>query len=215
MRPGQRTSLTGRIGAGGVYLAYGTGFPAFGTVQLLRIGRQPVAVARSSRIEHVGIAAGPGGRLWLFWSTGDSYVVTRSNRAATRFESVTRVALPEAGAATYGLYGEGSVGTLDLVAHAGSGSSIPDWHTQVLPRLSLTVLFSRTEKKGGQLVRRLSLRVTDAGDPVPGATVKVAGRTLRTAADGRVSGLFPSTGKQAGAKARKAGYAAATTRVRL
>lgn len=215
VRPGQRTALTGRVGAGGVYLAYGAGYPAFGTVQLERIGRQPVAVARSPRIEHVGIAPGPGGRLWLFWSTGDGYVVTRSNRAATRFESVTRVALPEAGVTTYGLYGEGSAGTLDLVAHAGSGSSIPDWHTQVLPRLSLTVVFSRTEKKGGQLLRRLSLRVTDAGDPVPGATVKVAGRALRTAANGRVSGLFPSTGKQTGAKATKAGYAAATTRVRL
>ncbi len=215
VRPGQRTALTGRIGAGGVYLAYGAGYPAFGTVQLERIGRQPVAVARSSRIEHVGIAAGPGGRLWLFWSTGDGYAVTRSNRAATRFESVTRVALPEGGATTYGLYGEGSAGTLDLVAHAGSGSGIPDWHTQVLPRLSLTVVFSRTEKKGGQLLRRLSLRVTDAGDPVPGVAVKVAGRTLRTAASGRASGLFPSTGKQTGAKATKAGYAAATTRVRL
>lgn len=215
VRPGQRTALTGRVGAGGVYLAYGAGYPAFGTVQLLRIGRQPVAVARSTGIEHVGIAPGPAGRLWLFWSTGNGYVVTRSNRAATRFESVTRVALPEAGATTYGLYGEGSAGTLDLVAHAGSGSSIPDWNTQVLPRLSLTVVFSRTEKKGGQVLRRLSLRVTDAGDPVPGATVKVAGRTLRTAANGRVSGLFPSTGKQTGAKAAKTGYAAATTRVRL
>ena len=79
----------------------------------------------ASGIEHLGIASGPAGRLWLFWSTGDGYVVTRSNRAATRFESVTRVALPAAGAATYGLYGEGSAGTLDLVAHAGSGSSIP------------------------------------------------------------------------------------------
>ena len=215
VRPGQRTALTGRVGAGGVYLAYGAGYPALGTVQLERIGRQPVAVARSSRIEHVGIAPGPRGRLWLFWSTGDGYVVTRSNRAATRFASVTRVALPEAGATTYGLYGEGSAGTLDLVAHAGSGSTIPDWHTQVLPRLSLTVVFSRTEKKGGQLLRRLSLRVTDAGDPVPGVTVRLARQTLRTAADGRVSGLFPSTGKQAGAKATKAGYAAATTRVRL
>ena len=85
----------------------------------------------------------------------------------------------------------------------------------MLPRLSLTVLFSRTEKKGGQLLRRLSLRVTDAGDPVAGATVKVAGRTLRTAANGHVTGLFPSTGKQTGAKAAKAGYATVTTRVRL
>jgi len=215
VRPGQRAALTGRIGAGGVYLAYGAGYPTFGTVQLLRLGRRPVAVARSSRIEHVGIAPGPGGRLWLFWSTGDGYVVTRSNRSATRFESVTRVALPNVGATTYGLYGEGSAGALDLVAHAGSGASIPDWHTQVLPRLSLTVLFSREERKGGQLLRRLSLRVTDAGDPVQGAAVKVGGRTLRTAANGRVSGLFASTGKQAGARATKAGYATATTRVRL
>jgi hypothetical protein len=215
VKPGQRTALTGRIGAGGVYLAYGAGYPAFGTVQLLRIGRQPVAVARSTQIEHVGIAPGPGGRLWLFWSTGSGYAVTRSNRAATRFESVTRVALPDAGATTYGLYGEGSAGTLDLVAHAGSGSSIPDWHTQVLPRLSLTVLFSREEKKGGQLLRRLSLRVTDAGDPVQGAAITIGGRRLRTAANGKATGLFASTGKQAPAKATKAGYAMATTRVRL
>jgi hypothetical protein len=214
-RPGQRTALTGRIGAGGVYLAYGAGYPAFTTVQLLRIGRQPVAVARSAAIEHVGIAPAPGGRLWLFWSTGDGYAVTRSNRAATRFESVTRVTPPDAGATTYGLYGEGSAGALDLVAHAGSGSSIPDWHTQVLPRLSLTVLFSREEKKGGQLLRRLSLRVTDAGDPVPGAKVAIAGRTLRTGANGKAAGLFPSTGRQTGARATLPGYAAATTRVRL
>ena len=94
VRPGQRTALTGRIGAGGVYLAYGAGYPAFGTVQLLRIGRPPVAVARSTEVDHVGIAPGPGGRLWLFWSTGEGYAATRSNRAATRFESVTRVAAP-------------------------------------------------------------------------------------------------------------------------
>ena len=85
----------------------------------------------------------------------------------------------------------------------------------MLPRLSLTVLFSREEKKGGQLLRRLSLRVTDAGDPVQGATVKLGGRTLRTAASGKASGLFPSTGKQAPARAAKTGYATATTRVRL
>ena len=98
---------------------------------------------------------------------------------------------------------------------SGSGVSIPDRQTQVLPRLSLTVVFTRTEKKGGQLLRRLTLRVTDAGDPVAGASVTVAGRTLRTTANGKASGLFPSTGKQAGAKATKAGYAVATTRVRL
>jgi hypothetical protein len=216
VRPGQRTALTGRIGAGGIFLAYGAGYPAFGTVQLLRIGRQPVAVARSTRVDHVGVAPGPDGRLWLFWSTGDGYVVTRSNRAATQFESVTRVALPEAGDMTYGLYGEGSAGPLDLVAHAGSGASIPDWHTQVLPRLSLEVLFSRTEALGKHTIaRRLTMRVTDAGDPVAGATITLSGRTLRTDASGKVTAVLPSTGKQAGATAALSGYASAKLRIRL
>jgi hypothetical protein len=143
--PGQRTAITARVGAGGVFVAYGAGYPAFTTVNLLRIGRTPLVVARSDRIEHVGVAPGPEGRLWLFWSRGDGYLATRSNRAVTRFESVTRVPLPAADATTLGLYGEGSGGPLDLVAHAGSGQAIPDWHTQVLPRLSLAVLSSKTE----------------------------------------------------------------------
>ena len=148
--PGQRTAMTARIGAGGVYVAYGAGYPVFESVNLLRIGRTPVVVARSNRIEHVGVAPGPQGRLWLFWSRGDEYLVTRSNKAATRFESVTHVSLPTADATTYGLYGEGSGGPLDLVAHAGSGASIPDWHTQVLPRLSLAVVSSRTGSGHGK-----------------------------------------------------------------
>ncbi len=213
--PGQRTAITARIGTGGVYVAYGAGYPAFTTVNLLRIGRVPLVVARSDRIEHVGIAPGPEGRIWLFWSRGDGYVVTRSNRAATRFESVTRVSVPAADATTYGLYGEGSGGPLDLVAHAGSGAAVPDWHTQVLPRLSLAVLSARTEKHGKRTVRRLALRVTDAGDAVGSARITIAGKRFTTASSGRVTAVLPVAGRQVNATAAKSGYASITARVRL
>ncbi|MGZ8694068.1 MAG: hypothetical protein ACXWYS_01375, partial [Gaiellaceae bacterium] len=62
--PGQRTAIAARIGAGGVYVAYGAGYPVFESVNLLRLGRTPVVVARSNRIEHVSVAPGPQGRLW-------------------------------------------------------------------------------------------------------------------------------------------------------
>jgi hypothetical protein len=217
--PGQRTAMTARIGAGGVYIAYGAGYPVFESVNLLRLGRTPVVVARSNRIEHVGIAPGAQGRLWLFWSRGDEYLVTRSNKAATRFESVTHVSLPTGAATTYGLYGEGSDGPLDLVAHAGSGASIPDWHTQVLPRLSLAVVSSRTgvsgHGKGKHAVRRLALRVTDAGDPVGGARITLGGKRFTTAASGRVTAVLPVAGRQVNATAAKSGYASGSARVRI
>jgi hypothetical protein len=219
VRPGQRTAITSRIGAGGVYVAYGGGYPAFDSVNLLRLGRTPVVVARGDRIEHVGAAPGPQGRLWLFWSRGDGYLVTRSNKAVTRFESLTHVALPAGGTTTYGLYGEGSGGPLDLVAHAGSGAAIPDWHTQVLPRLSLVVLSSRTDVRGRgkskHAVRRLALRVTDAGDPVGGARITLGGKRFTTAASGRVTAVLPVAGRQLSATAAKAGYASATARLRI
>jgi hypothetical protein len=218
VEPSQRTAIIGRIAAGGVYVAYGSGFPAFGSVNLLRVGGSPVLVARGSRIEHVGIAAAPEGRLWLFWSRGDEYVATRSNRKATRFGTATKISLPADEAGTYGLYGEGSLGPLDLIAHAGSGSAIPDWHTQVLPRLSLVVTaksFLRRTGGSERTFRRLMLRVTDAGDAVRGARVTVAGRSLTTSLLGKATVVLPSTGKRAAVKATKAGYTPVSTRVSL
>jgi hypothetical protein len=218
VEPAQRTAISGRIGAGGVYVAYGSGFPAFESVNLLRVGGSPVVVARGSGIAHVGLAAAPEGRLWLFWSQGDRYLATRSNRKATRFGTATRLSLPADGSDTYGLYGEGSLGPLDLIAHAGSGSAIPDWHTQVLPRLSLVVSgssFTRGTGARRRTFRRLKLRVTDAGDGVSGARINLAGRSVTTDARARATLVLPSTGKRVAAKATKTGYTAAATNVRL
>ena len=207
--PGQRVAIAGRLGAGGVYVAYGTAT----SVNLLRIGGSPVVVARGTGIEKVGIAPAPEGRLWLFWSRGSEYLATRSNRRATRFGTATKIALPAIDAKTYGLYGEGSLGPLDLVAHAGTGAAIPDWHTQVLPRLSLSSS-SRTFKRGDRTLVRLTFRVTDVGDAVRGARVTIAGKSRVTNAQGKASLLLRATGKRVAVRATKDGYAPATTAAR-
>jgi hypothetical protein len=56
--PGQRTPITARAGAGGVFVAYGAGYPAFATVNLLRSGRtpptgSPASVTRSASLRTV------------------------------------------------------------------------------------------------------------------------------------------------------------------
>jgi hypothetical protein len=195
-----------------VYVAYAAGSPA-SSVNLLRVGGAPLVVARGSGIEHVGIAPAPEGRLWLFWSRGSEYLATRSNRRATRFGTATKIVLPAADATTYGLYGEGSLGPLDLVAHAGAGAAIPDWHTQVLPRLSLSSS-SKTVKRGGRTLARLTFQVTDAGDAVSGARVTLARQSLTTNTHGKASLLVRSTGKRVAVRATKDGYAAAITAAR-
>ena len=100
----------------------------------------------------------------------------------------------------YELDGEGSAGPLDLVANDGQGL----WHQQVWPRLGLG---------GKRAGKTIVFTVTDAGDPVAGAQVKVAGKTLTTAANGRAVLAKAPAGKVK-ASASKAGYTGATTSVR-
>ena len=100
----------------------------------------------------------------------------------------------------YELDGEGSAGPLDLVANDGQGL----WHQQVWPRLQVAA------KRAGKAI---VFTVTDAGDPVAAAKVKVGGKTLTTAANGQAT-LANALGGKVKASASKAGYAAATTTVR-
>ena len=85
----------------------------------------------------------------------------------------------------------------------------------MLPRLSLVVTASRTEVRDEKVLRRLSLRVTDAGDPVGGVRITVGGKRFTTAASGRVTAVLTATGKQVNATAAKTGYATTTARVRV
>ncbi len=205
----QRTALTARLGAPGVYIAYCTGYPSCQTVSVWRHGGgSPLVVARAtSRTSSVGdlvaIAPGPEGRLWVMWAKGSQRVyATRSNRAATRFGAVVEVKPPVGTSSLWKVAGDGARGPLDLVASASTPGSLAFWHTQVLPGLSLAC-------RGGSIV---SCTVSDAGAPVRGAKVRVGGRTLTTNARGKASADLPAGSYRAAAS--KAGYTSASASVR-
>jgi hypothetical protein len=91
---------------------------------------------------------------------------------------------------------------LDVLGTYSSVAGSNLFHTQALPGLSLSAT-------GGRTVR---FRVTDAGEPVAGATVSVRGRRLKTDGSGRASVDLPAG--RFTATASKANYVSATARVR-
>jgi hypothetical protein len=198
--PGNRTSLAGRIGAGGVYLFYGQGYPTFKTLALWKVDTaKPQVVIKADRNEHANVAAAPDGRLWLMWEQSGTIYAARTNKAASKVGAANTLKAP--GSKTvYRLNGEGSAGPLDLIVNDGQGF----WHQQVWPKLSLT---------GARAGRNIVFRVTDAGDPVAGASVKAAGKTLKTNASGRAT-LVQAPSGRVKATASKAAYAPASANVR-
>ena len=201
--PGNRTSLTGRIGAGGVYLFYGQGYPTFKTIALWKVDTaRPHLVIKADRNEHANVAAAPDGRLWLMWEQNGTIYAARTNRTATRVGAVNAIK-PPSGATIYRLNGEGSAGPLDLIANMSAGGQNL-FHQQVWPKLSLA---------GSRSGTKIVFRVTDAGDPVASATVKAGGKSLKTAANGTAT-LSPAPKGRVKATASKAGYAPATATAR-
>jgi hypothetical protein len=203
LNPGGRTALTGRIGAGGVFLFHGQGYPTFKTLALTNVvtGRSQI-VLKADRAEHPNVSAGPDGRLWLVWEQSGTIYASRTNRAATKAGAANALK-PPGGGTIFRLNGEGSRGPLDLVVNVQAGGQQGLWHQQVWPKLQLAA----SSRKAGR-GRVITFRVLDAGEPVSGATVKAEGRTLRTASNGTAT-LRQARTARVRAAASKAGYAPA------
>jgi hypothetical protein len=217
--PDQAVALTGRPGASGVWAAYCHGYPTCTGVSLWRVGApSALTVPTSGQAGQVGIAAAPGGRLWVSWwpnGSRDLFAV-RTNPAVTRFGAVRHVALPSAGTA-WSQDGDAAHGLLDLVANfqpAAAGASPRLIHTQVLPGLTVTRTPHRVASSSAHPV---TFHVTDAGTPVKGAKVSVAGHHDTTNAKG-VATITVPTGTHAGSKLVRAthrGYYRGTTHLRI
>jgi len=187
----QRVPVVSRLGAAGVYVAYCAGYPTCETVNVWREGAsEPVIVARARGATHVAAAAGPEGRLWVFWMQNGRIFATRSNRAASRMGPVAEITPPAGTQQLWKLDGDGAVWPLDVVALAQTADGIGLWHTQALPGLTVS---ATPAKVTAGTATEVTLVVTDAGDPVEGAEVTVAGQTLRTGADGRAAHTVPAT----------------------
>jgi hypothetical protein len=203
-----RVGVTGRIGASGVYVAYTAGDNQFtGRPALWRFGaRRGRLISRTTGARDVSVAPAPGGRLWVFWHRDGRLFATRSDPAASRFGALVSLDPPRGTRSLHDLAGDGSRGPLDLLGlltRVRTGTA--NWHQRLLPGLTLSAA------TGGRGL--VTFRVADAGVPVRGASVSVAGAgSRRTRAGGTVSlRLAPGTHR---ATAAKRGYVPGSVSVR-
>lgn len=185
---------------GGVYLAYCANKSPCPHLDLWKVGAaKAMAVPSSANAFGVTLAQGPGGRIWLAWYNKQSnkVYVTRTNKAATRFGAVHGYATPCVEGGLLGLGGS-PLAKLDIgMTCVNNALKQEQYVTQVLAGLSLS--FPGTVHLGSKGAT-VTITVTDAGDPVAGATVKFAGKTLKTNAKGQVSVKLAASAKIGGYK---------------
>lgn len=206
-----KLAVTSRNIGGGVFIAYcANTSPCH--LELWRVGAlKPVPVPSSASAFGVSIAQGPAGRVWVAWynSVSNEVFVTRTNKAGTRFGAVESYATP---CFEFGLLGLGGtpLGRLDIgMQCVNKADQSEQFVTQVRPGLTLGV--PGPVLAGGSSVT-IKITVTDAGDPLQGATVKVDGKTATTNAAGQATFHLPA-GIKAGAykvTAAASGYLQAT-----
>lgn len=141
--PAQRVATTGRgPGSGGVYAAYGRGYPDVTTLVVDKIGSAtPTAVASFQSTEQLGgtdLAATPSGQLWVGWFDGrgtkPAMFARLSNAAATSYGKAVRIPLPPGTTTVWKLYLNAQASKLDvlaLVTQNGNSKTTAYWHTQV------------------------------------------------------------------------------------
>lgn len=194
--PRQGVALAARAG-GGVYLAFCQPSKTLqcARVNLWKVGSRKVRAVPGSGTGsaiQVSLSAGRGGRLVVGWFDNARKVVrvVRTNTRVTAF-GVVRTIKPPVKASDLvffdGLFTESSSGRIDVVANVqrfSGGAPTAFYHTQVLPGLSLRA--TPNSVRHGHPTR-VTLRVTDAGQAVAGAKVRLLGHTAKTGRQGRVS----------------------------
>ena len=191
--PDRRIALAARDAAdGGVWVAYAVGYPTAQTIRVWKVGTSSAQTLRvGGNIRYISLSAAPGGRMWLSWYDQNAKVLhaTRSNPAVTAFGAIRTIVPPvrRGGETTvWNATSDGALGPLDLVVSAQTGTggnTIQVWHNQILAALSVKVApVAVTAANGGAV----TITVTDAGVPVPGATVAVLGRLYQSDSAGAV-----------------------------
>lgn len=209
----QRTPLAARAG-GGVYVAYPAGYPSTTRVRLWKAGAPKSRTIAQGHGDHVAtVTATADGRLWVLWSGEDDRVeAARTNQAATKLGAVVGVAPPSGTHTVYRLDASAAAsGAVDVLALTDADADAT-WQRRLLPGLTLG---AKPAHPAAGTTAKLKLRVLDAGAPVAGAKVTVAGHAAKTDKAGRAA-LTVAVGahaKQLLASAGKAGYTGAKLRL--
>lgn len=215
--------IAGRDSGPGVFAAYPANNSASTQIRLLRYGGGSVAVGRVKglRAPVVGDATGPDGRIWVFWygNIGSQGIiaVTRSNKAVTQFEPIQQFHFAN-WPYLFVLQGDGRLGPLDMLIN-GTAPSPPGqplvngiYWSRMRPQLSATA--SAHKIKAGKF--KVKVSVSDAGDPVSGATVSAGGQNATTKAKGDAKlTVAGASGDHVNAKVSAPGYPAIHKRVTL
>lgn len=184
---GEPLPVAGRDNGPGVFAAYPSNYGSTTHIRLARYGGGSLAVGsvKGLHADAWGTATGPDGRIWVFWfgtlGNGTAITaVTRSNKAVTRFEPIQQYRFTWSGGIT--LSGDGRLGPLDMLIGGTPFEKVccgvtGIYYGRVLPELSASV--SATDLGGGKF--GLKVKVTDAGDPLSGATASAKGTSGKTA----------------------------------
>ena len=203
-----RTPIVARTKGSGFYAAYALGYPTANQVRVWRVGAGSAKLlARTDANSQVTLAADSKGRIWAVWSDGtfgETHVLAaRSNPEATEFGAAVDAGAVRGAHSTYSVDASATSSALDILALFGTGTSSggATYAARIEPGLTI-----KARKRDG----RVTFTVTDAGDPVRGATVRLAGRSGKTNRKGRAT-LALEKGR---ATASAPGYAPAKLRVR-
>jgi hypothetical protein len=216
---GEPLIVAGRDKGPGVFAAYPATYGATTPIRLLRYGGGPASVGSVKGLHATvwGVATGPDGRIWVFWSgeiNGEGVTaITRSNKAVTRFEPIQTFDFNWS--YLFSLSGDGRLGPLDLlisgipsVKNAVSGI----YYHRALPMLSA----GATVKQLASGTFELTVHVTDAGDALAGAHAAAKGKSGVTNSSG-IANLTVSgrSGQHLTMTVTAPGYRLSTIRVTL
>jgi hypothetical protein len=210
-----RISTVPRVG-GGVYIAYSSGYPTTTKAIVWKVGTAKEVVVASSKGGHiVGMAAAPGGYLWLVWidrTSATKAFAARSNKSGTKWGPAVPLGSPPGQNSAYKIAGNAQANTLDVVALWGNASSQAQFHTQALPGLDLT---ASPTKVNGKKATTITFTVKDP-DAVKGAKVSIGGKSDTTDGAGHAQiTVGPTKAKSVTAFAKKAGYTSDKVKIKI
>jgi hypothetical protein len=213
-QPLEPVAIAARVG-GGVYMAFcsATSMQPCAHIDLWKVGSPTVSVVPGSKNTtgpRVALTADPLGKLSVAWYDERTNAIhsVRTNTTATAWGTVRTTKPPPHTSGFLDIQTQGSSGRLDVLIvdqPSTAGTPIGIFQTQIFAGLSLTAkpgTFSHKKAK------KVTFTVTDAGQPVAGASVSCLGKRGKTAATGKIKLKFhkgAAKGKH-GCVATKTGY---------
>jgi hypothetical protein len=177
---------------GGIFAVYCSNDSACSHLLLWHFGaKKPLVVPDGAGAHFYAMASGPDGRLWLAWfDSADVLFTVRTNEADTKFGPVESYNASHQFFTSQSLgIGGGNFGRLDVVVCGADNSFKPVCEaTQSLTALAVSPGKITIDNASSN---KVTFTVTDAGDPVAGATLSVAGRSASTHASGKATITFP------------------------